>query len=258
MKKTIHAEHFFFCAFSDSESVVKHVTCMGDTAFFLHLRRQKICLNYQQGSFLVNTRPMLSDSLLLPDSEVEEKVLISRQGPVHRLAPAGRIRLEAEALVTLGSDYENRICYQFHSRVRGRHAVLVMEGENCVLHNLGGDGVYHNGRRAQESTILEKGDSLQLYGLFMQFLPPYLIYVPLVGECRVMDSGFTGKELQQRAGAVMVSRSIQKIPEQVCLPEEQEREVLSPPQKKETSQTPWILSIGPSVTMVSDDESSWK
>lgn len=34
MKKTIHAEHFFFCAFSDSESVVKHVTCMGDTAFF--------------------------------------------------------------------------------------------------------------------------------------------------------------------------------------------------------------------------------
>lgn len=250
MKKTIHAEHFFFCAFSDSESVVKHVTCMGDTAFFLHLRRQKICLNYHQGSFLVNTRPMLSDSLLLPDSEVEEKVLISRQGPVHRLAPAGRIRLEAEALVTLGSDYENRICYQFHSRVRGRHAVLVMEGENCVLHNLGGDGVYHNGRRAQESTILEKGDSLQLYGLSMQFLPPYLIYVPLVGECRVMDSGFTGKELQQRAGAVMVSRSIQKIPEQVCLPEEQEREVLSPPQKKETSQTPWFLSIGPSVTMV--------
>ena len=107
MKKTIHAEHFFFCAFSDSESVVKYVTCMGDTAFFLHLRRQKICLNYQQGSFLVNTHPMLSDSLLLPDSEVEEKVLISRQGPVHRLAPAGRIRLEAEALVTLGSDYEN-------------------------------------------------------------------------------------------------------------------------------------------------------
>ena len=200
MKKTIHAEHFFFCAFSDSESVVKHVTCMGDTAFFLHLRRQKICLNYQQGSFLVNTRPMLSDSLLLPDSEVEEKVLISRQGPVHRLAPAGRIRLEAEALVTLGSDYENRICYQFHSRVRGRHAVLVMEGENCVLHNLGGDGVYHNGRRAQESTILEKGDSLQLYGLFMQFLPPYLIYVPLVGECRVMDSGFTGRNYSKGQG----------------------------------------------------------
>ena len=139
MKKTIHAEHFFFCAFSDSESVVKHVICMGDTEFPLHLRRQKICLNYQQGSFLVNTRPMLSDSLLLPDSEVEEKVLISRQGPVHRLAPTGRIRLEAEALVTLGSDYENRICYQFHSRVRGRHAVLVMESENCVLHNLGGD-----------------------------------------------------------------------------------------------------------------------
>ncbi len=221
MKKTIHAEHFFFCAFSDSESVVKHVTCMGDTAFFLHLRRQKICLNYQQGSFLVNTRPMLSDPLLLPDSEVEEKVLISRQGPVHRLAPTGRIRLEAEALVTLGSDYENRICYQFHSRVRGRHAVLVMEGENCVLHNLGGDGVYHNGRRAQESTILEKGDSLQLYGLFMQFLPPYLIYVPLVGECRVMDSGFTGKELQQRAGAVIESGSTQKIPEQDCLQEQQ-------------------------------------
>ena len=72
---------------------------------------------------------MLSDPLLLSDSEVEEKVLISRQGPVHRLAPTGRIRLEAEALVTLGSDYENRICYQFHSRVRGRHAVLVMEGE---------------------------------------------------------------------------------------------------------------------------------
>ena len=47
-----------------------------------------------------------------------------------------------------------------------------------------------------------------------------------------------------------MSRSIQKIPEQVCLPEEQEREVLSPPQKKETSQTPWFLSIGPSVTMV--------
>ena len=133
MKKTIHAEHFFFCAFSDSESVVKHVTCMGDTEFPLHLRGQKICLNYQQGSFLVNTRPMLSDSLLLPDSEIEEKVLISRQGSVHRLAPTGRIRLEAEALVTLGSDYENRICYQFHSRVRGRHAVLVMEGENFSI-----------------------------------------------------------------------------------------------------------------------------
>ena len=250
MKKTIHAEHFFFCAFSDSESVVKHVTCMGDTEFSLYLQGQKICVNYRQGSFLVNAHPMLSDSLLLTDSEVTEKVLISRQEPVHTLPSTGRIRLEAEAPVTLGSDYENRICYQFHSRVRGRHAVLVMEGEHAVLHNLGCDGVYHNGRRAQESTILKKGDSVQLYGLSLQFLPPYLIYVPLAGECRVLDWGFSGKELQQKAGAVTAARSVQRIPEQVCLPEEQEREIFHPPQKKETSHTPWILSIGPTATMV--------
>ncbi len=250
MKKTIYAEHFFFCAFSDSESVVKHVTCMGDTEFSLYLRGQKICVSYRQERFLLNARPMLSDSLLLTDSEVIEKVLISRQGPVYRLPHTGRIRLEADAPVTVGSDYENRICYQFHSRVRGRHAVLVKEGENVVLHNLGGDGVYHNGRRARESVILKKGDSAQLYGLFLQFLPPYLVYVPLAGECRVLDWGFLGKELQQKAGAVTVSRSIQRIPEQACLQEEQEREILSPPQKKETSQTPWILSIGPMLTMV--------
>ena len=249
MKKTIQAEHFFFCAFSDSESVVKHVTCMGDTEFSLYLQGQKICVNYRQGRFLVNAHPMLSDSLLLTDSEVTEKVLISRQGPVHTLPSTGRIRLEAEVPVTMGSDYENRICYQFHSRVRGRHTVLVMEGENVVLHNLGGDGVYHNGRRAHESIIFKKGDFLQLYGLSMQFLPPYLIYVPLAGECRVLDWGFPGKELQQKAGAVTVSRSIRRIPEQVCLPEEQEREILSPPQKKETLRTSWILSIGPMITM---------
>ena len=128
---------------------------MGDTAF-LHLRRQKICLNYQQGSFLVNTRPMLSDPLLLPDSEVEEKVLISRQGPVHRLAPTGRIRLEAEALVTLGSDYENRICYSFIPGSEADMPYWLWKAKIVFLHNLGGDGVYHNGRRAQESTILEK------------------------------------------------------------------------------------------------------
>ena len=250
MKKTIHAEHFFFCAFSDSESVVKHVTCMGDTEFALYLHGQKICVSYLQGRFLVNARPMLSDSLLLTDSEVTEKVLVSRQGPVHTLPPTGRIRLEAEAPITLGSDYENRICYQLHSRVNGRHVVLVKEGENVVLHNIGGDGVYHNGRRAQESIVLKKGDFLQLYGLFLQFLPPYLIYVPMAGECRVLDWGFSGKERQQNAGAVMVSRSMQRIPEQVCLPEDEEREILSPPQKKETSQTPWILSIGPMITMV--------
>ena len=247
MKKTIHAEHFFFCAFSDAESVVKHITCMGDTEFSLYLHGQKVCVSYRQGGFSVNACPMLSDSLLLTDSEVTEKVLISRQGPVYTLPPTGRIRLEAEAPVTLGSDYENRICYQFHSLVKGRHVVLVMEGENVVLHNLGSDGVYHNGRRAQESTILKKGDSLQLYGLSLQFLPPYLVYVPLDGECRVMDWGFSGMELQ-KPGAV-VPRSVQRIPEQVCLPEKLEREILNPPQKKETSQTPWILSIGPSVTM---------
>ncbi len=250
MKKTIYAEHFFFCAFSDSESVVKHVTCMGDTEFSLYLRGQKICVGYRQGTFLVNELPMLSDSLLIADSEIAEKVFITRQGPVHKLPSTGRIRLEAEASVTLGSDYENRICYQFHSQVRGRHAVLVMEGQNVVLHNPGGDGVYHNGRRAKESTLLKKGDFVQLYGLFLQFLPPYLIYVPLVGECRVLDWGFSGKELQQKAGAVTVARSVQRIPEQVCLPEEQEREIFHPPQKKETSQTPWILSIGPTATMV--------
>ena len=250
MKKTIHAEHFFFCAFSDSESAVKHIACMGDMEFYLYLPGHKMVLNYQQGGFWVNARPMLSDSLLLTDSEAAEKVLISRQGPVHTLSPVGRIHLEAETPVTLGSDYKNRICYQFHSMVKGRHAVLVMEGENVVLHNLGGNGVYYNGRKAQESTILKKGDSLQLYGLFLQFLPPYLIYVPLAGECRVLDWGFPGKELQQKTGAVTVSRSIQKIPEQACLPEDQEREILSPPQKKETPQTSWILSIGPSVTMV--------
>ena len=250
MKKTIHAEHFFFCAFSDSESVVKHVTCRGDTEFPLYLRGQKILVSYRQGRFLVNARTMLSDSLLLTDSEVMEKVLISRQGSVHRLPPTGRIRLEAEAPVTLGSDYENRICYQYHSRVKGRHAVLVLENENVVFHNSGGDGVYHNGRRAQESIILKKGDSLQLYGLSLLFLPPYLIYVPLAGECRVLDRGFSGKKLQQKTGVVTVARSIQRIPVQACLPEEQEREILSPPQKKETSQTPWILSIGPTATMV--------
>ena len=253
MKKAIRTEHFFFCAFSDSDSVMKHVVCKGDTEFYLFLSDQVLQLHYQQGSFLVNLKPMASDSMQLADSERFEKVILYRHGPVETLPATGRIRLEESYPVTLGSDFENKICYQFHSRVRGRHAVLVPEGQKVILHNLAGEGLYCNEKKAKESTVLNKGDIVQLYGLSIQFLPPYLVYVPLAGECRTPDWGFSEKDFQKddkRADMTEAVRGICRLPAPPPLPEEQEKEILTPPQRKESSRTPWILSIGPSVTMV--------
>lgn len=81
MKKTIHAEHFFFCAFSDSESVVKHVTCMGDTEFPLAPAATENMSELSAGKLSGKYPSHVIGFIAVTDSEVEEKVLISRQGP---------------------------------------------------------------------------------------------------------------------------------------------------------------------------------
>lgn len=249
MKKNTQTKHFFFCAFSDLASVIRHVTCTEEGETRLYLADRVIHLQFRQEAILVNGKSMQGDSLILTDPGHNEKVLFYRQGPVPALPPSGRIRLDPEVPVTVGSDYENMICYQFHSKVKGTHLVLDMEGEHGVLHNLGREGVYRNGEPVKDSAVLEKGDLLQLYGLTMRFLPPCLVYVPHIGECRVVDRGLQGMELGGRPTAVL-QRSLCKTSLPLLPLEEQERELLCPPYKAEVSQTPWLLSVGPSVTMI--------
>ena len=78
MKKNTQTKHFFFCAFSDLASVIRHVTCTEEGETRLYLADRIIHLQFRQEAILVNGKSMQGDSLILTDPGHNEKVLFYR------------------------------------------------------------------------------------------------------------------------------------------------------------------------------------
>lgn len=205
-------------------------------------------LHYDQKSWSLNGQSFLPDTLQSVEQN-GEKLRMCLEGPVGVIRGAGRIYLREDGPVTVGSNYENTICYQCHSMVLGSHLVLEQRGERCIVHSLGENGVYRNGERMTGSVPLQTGDRLQLYGLQIRFLPPYLVYTSYVGECRRTDIGFQVKQKLPQYGGRTQRRLIFREPVAEAVVQE-ETELLPPPQRPDSPQQPLLLSVGPSFTMM--------
>lgn len=248
LKKRTDYQTFFFCAFSDTSFMVKRISSAGDVNLKFSFLHEQIRLHYDQKGWSLNGQSFLPDTLRSVGRSGEQ-IMMCLNGPFEVLQGAGRIYLREDEPVTVGSNYENTICYRWHSVVTGRHLMLEMRREECVVHDLGGAGVYRNGERMQGSVVLRTGDRVQLYGLHILFLPPYLVYTAYAGECRQMDIGFPAKQKIPVHSDGKQRRVIGRDPVTESVVQE-EMELLLPQKPPDTSQQPLLLSIGPSFTMM--------
>lgn len=248
MKKRKNHQTFFFCAFSDTSFLVKRISSAGDIDLKISCLQEQIHLHYDQKNWMLNEQLLIPETLQIRQRG-NEAIVMCLYGPVETIGGAGRIYLQENRPVTVGKDYENTICYQFHHLVAGSHLVFDPQKEQCVVHPLGGRGVYRNGERISGSISLQKGDRLQLYGLLLLFLPPYLIYISYAGACRKVELGLEDKRngLRSAAGGVRVLTYRTEMTEQV---KQEEIEILPPPQLPDTHRQPLFQTIGPSFTMM--------
>lgn len=173
---------------------------------------------------------------------------------------AGRIhsyrkyRLGDRETVTVGKGAENDICYDFRNLVSRRHAVI--RGERGVFRilSVGKNGLYVNGRKVEQESVLEFSAHIHILGLHMLFL----------GNVLAVDADGSGAVISGRMKEYLcaedkrepdssVQREERKVfhrsPRSCRTLKEGQTEIELPPQAVPAERPSWWMAAGPSLTM---------
>lgn len=199
-------------------------------------------------------------------TEGKEKLLLLLAKEEKELLPAVKIPFRKEERIKIGNAFKNQIFYDCFSLMKPCYAEIIHEGcaacENMHgedggskggyrLHSAGNEGVYVNEEAVFGDRCLCVGDRIDIYGLHMILLKDMLVCTAFCGVCR----GGKGWEAYGRtAPSADPGRSVGDWIERDCGQEEElhtgEVEIILPEKRTPVRRQPFILSIGPSLTMV--------
>lgn len=247
MQKKITMQDYLILAFHQRHLQMHRVPAVDGKVYRIWLEREILYFQYQREQWNYNRIMSVPEEVLLEVDLKEGNGTVYLKKMEKQLCRTGKIRLDREKTVTVGSDYGNTIFYSFHALVQKKHLLCTYLDGKCRVHNLGGSGCYRNGKSFSGEEILQKGDRVELYGLCLQFLPPYLIVIPYAGASRVLE-----REAFPRgdSGQGRMKRQIRFYPETTEEIITEEVEVLLPKEVPKGNRTPIVLSLGPSVTMM--------
>lgn len=167
-----------------------------------------------------------------------------------------KLSLPGSGQLRIGKDAGNEIRCDVQNCVSGVHAVLEWKDGEGILHDLSRNGLYINHVRASRSTHLHYGDVLWIFGLKLVFLGTMLaldvnmpgLQIHLTEKRLLRAETLRGMAEAPRPGVkaeVIVYRSLRSL-----VPLTQEVfTVEGPPKPLRQRETPWYLTLGPSLTM---------
>ncbi len=158
--------------------------------------------------------------------------------------------------ITIGRSEENDIAYSATNLVkRSQHAVLTKRDMYWVLEDRSDNGIFVNSNGVRGSKQLEFGDNINIFGLHIVFLNDRIAVNSGIGSVTVnqnvlkpvmeVTQSVIGSETDNIGGKVFFHRS----PRQIYKIETNPVEIEAPPQPKQESKRPVLLTIGPSMTM---------
>ncbi len=187
----------------------------------------------------------------------KEQILLLLSERMESIASCRKIFMKAGEQVKIGKAYTNRIFYDCFSLVGEIHAEIIQDGKDGVIITANQEGVYVNERELKGTGRLRTGDRIDLYGLHIMILGRLLVCISFCGILRVAeDRDFwvrpeycPGRQTQIRENSMRflpIERSFAEKKALCC----GEVEVLLPEKMVPEKRQPFLLSIGPSLTMI--------
>lgn len=185
-------------------------------------------------------------------TENDEKLLLLLSAKTDCLGPTEKIRFKQNLKIQIGNAFKNQIFYDCYSLMNEEHAQISFENNECTVCNPGYEGVYVNEKLLDGKRRLNIGDCVDIYGLHILILKDLLVCVSFCGIFRVAQR----KDIQERekpyseTGEKKEEIWIERRCEQERALHAGEVEILLPEQPMAESEQPFILSVGPTLTMV--------
>lgn len=239
-------QDYILMAFSGTRLWIRRVTAENGKMYWVGQQSKSESFRFQKETWYGKGDTIIREKMLCEEEFFGERGTVYIEKADRKLPETGKIRMEEGKTITIGSDYGNTVFYSFCTGIRKKH--VLCELQNGVYHvkNLGEVGCYVNGRALVGETIIEKGDKVQLYGLCLQLLPPYLIVVTLVGQGRITERNHVSQlPVLPRVG----KRGIRYLEEMTQKCNSEEIEVLMPKEFSKENRQPLLLTLGPSATM---------
>ncbi len=194
--------------------------------------------------------------LILKTKAGEEILLIVKAEKIISLQ-CGKILFPKERILTVGTNFQNAIFYEYFSFLKEQAIVLYWKDDNCILESSlesngqRAEGLYVNGRATEGTVLLEKGDRVELFGLRILVLPYMLICTAAYGTLRIAER----REENQIAKAEICNRKQDYYRIQQGIRKEEKLcediiELEQPEVIRKQAEQPLLLTIGPAFTMM--------
>ncbi len=158
--------------------------------------------------------------------------------------------------LTMGSEPDNQIIYQYQGLVSGHHASLQRTAQGFCVRDTSSNGTFVNGRKAAAGQELRIGDCINIFGLKLVYLGSLVaVHAPVENQCVVSaslpryappDVPVQEKNRKSRESGGFFHRA----PRNYLKLETDAIEIEAPPAPREENKRPLWMVIGPSFTMM--------
>ena len=158
--------------------------------------------------------------------------------------------------LTVGSENNNHIVYQYQSLVSRHHATLQRTAQGFCIQDTSSNGTFINGRKISGTYELKIGDCINIFGLKIVYLGNLIaVYSPEGNPCAVWQQlpVYHAPQAQaavERKPAAAEKKFFHRAPRNYTPLETDSIEIEAPPTPKEESKRPLWMTIGPSFTMM--------
>ena len=217
---------------------------------------EEIVLESCEGSWQIDGKKLSDQFPVSYHTKEKEKILFLVSGKIEFLEPAGRILMEEGQSIQIGKAYTNQVFYEYHSLVNQVHAKIVCRKQEGISIQTREEGVYVNNKVVKGEQRLYTGDRITIYGLHLLMINNMLIGAAFCGvarmaACRVLPGkACVYEKITDREKFV----STRDLPERSYEQEKElhtgEVEVVMPGRTARGPYQPFLLSLGPALTMV--------
>lgn len=154
--------------------------------------------------------------------------------------------------VSIGSEQDNHLMYQFNTLVSRHHALLRRTEQGFVIDDTSTNGTFLNGKKVLGTTLLQIGDCINIFGLKIVYLGNLIaVYSPQDNQYVVRPElpRYIYRE-QQVSPVSRIKKFFHRSPRNYMRLDTDTIEIEAPPSPKQESKKPLWMLIGPSFTMM--------
>lgn len=236
--------------FSLSEDLILHLEVV-EKNWFLR-KTEQYTVSRKRGNV---DSPLQNDDILTVLDQKGNKIsLIVRETEV-AFSVFRKYDISSLQSLTIGSQFDNQIVYQYQALVSGHHTVLQRTAQGFCVQDISSNGTFVNGRKVNGTQALCIGDCINIFGLKLVYLGDLIaVYAPADDDCVVAETipSYVQKNVPVRDNGKRMAEKkyFHRAPRNYLKLETDAIEIEAPPVAREENKRPLWMVIGPSFTMM--------